>query len=47
VIDEVVAFTKSKRGSKVEYAFSLVDRANILADINSIEKYQKAIENQE
>jgi tetratricopeptide (TPR) repeat protein len=36
VIDEVVAYTKSsKRVEKVEYAFSLVDRANILAEMNS------------
>ena len=31
----------------MEYAFALVDRANILADMNEIERYQKAIENQE
>jgi hypothetical protein len=31
----------------VEYAFALVDRANILADMNELERYQKAIENQE
>jgi tetratricopeptide (TPR) repeat protein len=43
VIDEVVAYTKSKLGGKVEYAFALVDRANILADMDSTEKYQKAI----
>lgn len=31
----------------MEYAFALVDRANILADMNELERYQKAIENQE
>jgi len=30
----------------VEYAFALVDRANILAEMNAPEKYQKAIEDQ-
>ena len=31
----------------MEYAFALVDRANILADMNEIGRYQKAIGNQE
>lgn len=46
VIDEVVAYTKKQTG-KVEYAFALVDRANILAEMNAPEKFQKAIEDQE
>lgn len=32
---------------KIEYAFALVDKANILAEMESTEKYQKAIEYQE
>jgi hypothetical protein len=43
VIDEVVSHTRSKKMGKIEYAFALVDKANILAEMESIEKYQKAI----
>lgn len=43
VIDEVVNYTKAKRAGRVEYAFALVDRANILSEMNSPERLQKAI----
>jgi thioredoxin-like negative regulator of GroEL len=43
VIDEVVAYTNSKKAGRVEYAFSLVDRANILSEMNSPDRLQKAI----
>jgi hypothetical protein len=33
--------------SKIEHAFALVDKANILGEMGSTEKYQRAIEYQE
>lgn len=47
VIDEVVSYTKNKKLGKIEYAFALVDKANILAEMDVLERYQKAIEYQE
>lgn len=46
VIDRVVSYTKSKQLGKIEYAFALVEKASILSEIGSNEKYQKAIEYQ-
>jgi len=43
VIDEVVSYTKNKKLGKIEYAFALVDKANILAEMDVLERYQKAI----
>ena len=31
----------------MEYAFALVEKANILSEMDSFERYQKAIEHQE
>lgn len=47
VIEEVVESSRKKKMAKVEYAFALVEKANILAEVDTLEKYQKAIEIQE
>ena len=39
-----MSYTKSKQLGKIEYAFALVEKASILSEIGSSEKYQKAIE---
>jgi len=46
-IDEVNNHTQSPPMAKVEHAFALIDKANILAEIDSKDKLQKAIEYQE
>jgi tetratricopeptide (TPR) repeat protein len=46
-IDEVISYTRSAHLGKIEHAFSLIDKAAILAEIGSKDKIQKAIECQE
>jgi tetratricopeptide (TPR) repeat protein len=47
VIDDVINYTKSRQLGKIQYAFALVEKATILAEMDSLEKYHKAIEYQE
>jgi len=47
VIDEVISYTRSQQLGKIEHAFALIDKANILAEMNTKDKIQKAIEYQE
>lgn len=42
----MIEITKNMRGNKMEYAFALVEKANILSEMDSFERYQKAIEHQ-
>jgi|JI9StandDraft_1071089.scaffolds.fasta_scaffold83255_4 hypothetical protein len=35
VIDEVISYTRTLPMGKIEYAFGLVDKANILAEMES------------
>ena len=34
-IEEVISYTQAKKLGKIEYAFAKVDKANILAEMNS------------
>lgn len=46
-IDEVISHTKALQMGKVEHAFALIDKASILADMDTKDRLQKAIEYQE
>ena len=42
----MIEITKNAEGSKVEFAFALVEKANILAEMHSFPHIQKAIDHQ-
>jgi len=36
VIDDVISYTKTKQLGKIEYAFALVEKATILAEMDTV-----------
>ena len=42
-IDEVLSYTRTQQLGKIQHAFALIDKANILAQMGTKDKIQKAI----